>query len=570
MEPLAPPSNEAEQRRRFILLLTVRASVVSALLGSTIFFNIRSGLPGLSPTQLILYSLAGAVFFMTVGYAVWLRGGPRSLGLHVQIQVVFDVLVSGLLVYITGGLESPFTFFFALPIIQTALFFPRRGALMSAGLCCLLLGGLYVLESQGLLPVDLEGRVRIPTEISKVVYLLAFNFALFLTIGWLAGSLGEQLRRTGQELIHSEKEVEALVALNRDIVLSLRSGLLALDDKQRVSLVNPVAEKILGCKVEEVLGTPISGAFPSLASLVAHPNGKNDLANDGAWESDPLARLEAVHLRADGSEVPIGLTLSPLTRANGSVGGTLVHMQDLTRLKAMEEVMKRGERLAALGGMAAVMAHEIRNPLASISGSVQMLGQAGSCSDAEQRLLDIILRETGRLDGLLTDFLAYARPKDPSLTRVDLLALVHDAVEVFVQRKDEGQPKVELSLEPVTLEADADQLRQVLWNLLTNAEQATLGAGTIRVGLRRTRQKEQDWVELDVADDGPGVSEMERDRVFEPFFTTKEKGTGLGLATVAQIVDAHKGTLELTCPAEGGSRFCVRLPLGPAARGVLT
>ncbi len=183
-------TNAAEQRRRFVVMLAVRAAVVTALLGSTVFFTVRSGRPAIAPTQLILYGLAAAVFALTLGYAVWLRRSREPPGIHVQILVAFDVLAASLLVYITGGLESPFTFFYALPIVQTALFSPRRGAILTAGLSCLLLGALFVMESQGLLPVDLEGRVRIPPSTSKAVYLLAFNYLVFLAIGWLAGSLG--------------------------------------------------------------------------------------------------------------------------------------------------------------------------------------------------------------------------------------------------------------------------------------------------------------------------------------------------------------------------------------------
>ncbi len=545
----AEPPAEAEQRRRFVLLLAVRAAVITALLGSTLFFSLRSGPSGYSLTRVILYGLAGAVFALTVGYAVWLRLGRGRLGVHIQVQVVFDVLIASVLVYITGGLESPFTFFYALPIIQTAVFFPRRGALMTAGLSCLLLGGLYVLESQGLVPVDLEGRVRIGPSASKVVYLLAFNYAVFLVIAWLAGGLGEQLRQKGLELRQTEEEVEALVALNRDIVLSLRSGLLALDPVHRVSVMNPVAEAILGCAAKQAVGQPVVDIFPALAGLES-----KEISSDSAIA---LLREEVEHARPDGTRVPVGLTLSPLTRADGLNAGTLVHMQDLTVLKALEVSMKRSERLAALGSMAAVLAHEIRNPLASISGSVQMLQDTVELPAAERKLMDIILRETGRLDVLLSDFLSYARPKEPRLARTDLADLVGETLQVFEQREQALRPRIEPALDAVALRVDADQIRQVMFNLLNNADQALEGRGEIRVALRA----EDGAAVLEVSDDGPGVDPALRERIFEPFVSSKEQGTGLGLATVQQIVEAHGGSVALTCPETGGSTFTIRLPL---------
>jgi two-component system sensor histidine kinase PilS (NtrC family) len=538
-------------------MLAVRAAVVTALLASTLYFNIRSGLPGLSLTRVILYGLAAAVLILTVSYALWLRTHRKPLGLHIQIQVIFDVLTASLLSYITGGLESPFTFFYALPIIQTAVFFPRRGAMLTAGLACLLLGGLYVLESQGLMPVDLEGRVRSSLSTSKVVYLLAFNYAVFLAIAWLAGGLGEQLRRAGQELRETEEEVETLVALNRDIVLSLRSGLLALNPAHLVSLVNPVGEEILGCSAAEVLNEPGLEVFPELASLAPWKRAEQSEGREAATRH----RLEVVHRRPDGTRVPVGLTLSPLSRADGEPAGTLVHMQDLTQFKAMEESMRRAERMAAVGGMAAVLAHEIRNPLASISGSVQVLRGAASVGDADLRLMDIILRETKRLDQLLSDFLRFTRPAEPKRQPTDLKKLVADTVEVFAQRPDAAGHRLVCDLQPIEGQVDPDQIRQVLWNLLSNAEQALATQGRIAVRLAREEDSQvgsQIWIE--VADDGPGVAPQERERIFEPFVTSKEKGTGLGLATVHKIVEAHGGSIELACPDGGGSRFRVRLP----------
>ncbi len=223
--------------------------------------------------------------------------------------------------------------------------------------------------------------------------------------------------------------------------------------------------------------------------------------------------------------------------------------------------MKKAERMAALGGMAAVIAHEIRNPLASISGSVQMLGSAPGASEGDLRLMDIILRETGRLDSLLTDLLNFARPKEPKIVSTDLKQLVAETVEVFFRRDGGGRPEVTCDLQPVRASVDPDQIRQVLFNLLSNADQAVDGQGRVFINLRIEDDRQAGPRALvEVGDDGPGIPAGERERIFEPFYTTKGQGTGLGLATVGRIVEAHGGTIELRCPEEGGSWFAIRVP----------
>ncbi len=547
-----------EQRRRFFFLLVVRAAVVTALLGSTLYFNIHSGHKGLTLTRVLLYALAAAVFVLTLVYGIWIKKIRGPLGFHLQFQVIFDVIVASLLVYITGGIESPFTFFYALPIIQTAVFFPRRAAVLTAGLGCLLLGGLYVLENQGFLPVDLEGRLSPVPGALRVSYLLAFNYSVFFAIAWLAGSLADQLRQTGRELQQTEREVESLVALNRDIVQSLRSGLIALDENNRIALLNPVAETILGVYAQQCDGKDVGEVFSEMKQFL----GDMDTSSGRNLESKTVPmRMEVEHKRQDGSVLPVGLTMSPLTSTDGKAIGTLVHMQDLTEIKAMEKEKKLSDRMAAVGTMAAVMAHELRNPLASMSGASQMLKDVAGLSDADKKLMDIIMRETSRLDDLLSDFLKYARPKDPKMKKGDLRDTVAETLHSFEQRSGCSGLQIESELDPCMAFFDSDHITQVLMNLLVNAEQATDGCGKIFVrSYKKVDENHRHWSVVDVSDDGPGIPPELGERIMEPFVTTRERGTGLGLAIVVQIVEAHSGVLEVQGLEKGGSLFRVMLP----------
>ena len=541
-------SPDPRLRSRLALMLGVRFLVITALLGSSLFFDLRSGRE-LSGTQWLLYDVVAGFYVMTLLYGLWLRFGrpaEKTLEINLQGQVLLDVGLATLLVYLTGGVESPFTFFYALPIINTAISFGRRRAMWIAGLSCVCLGTLFVLENQGLLPVDLEGRVGDPPDATRVVYLLALNDSVFFAIAWLAGSLGEQLQKTGRELVATEQDLVALMALTRDIVTSLRSGLMALDEQDMVSLLNPVAEEIVGYKAGEALDQSVRDVFPELERLLDERRDKG---------RDILERAEVMHGREGSGAIPVGLTLSPLYNADGTVG-TLVHMQDLTDLKAMEASMQRAERLATLGRMAAGIAHEIRNPLASISGSVQMLKQEPGDAESGGRLMDIILRETDRLDKLLSDFLAYARPRPPRLTPSRIDVIVRETVEMFQSRPDCSQQDVKLDLKQVEARIDQDQFRQVVWNLLSNASEALSSGGVILVQV----VVEQDWVQGQVGDDGPGVDEEIAENIFEPFFTTKDLGTGLGLASVRQIAEAHGGSVALRPSSLGGAEFVFRVP----------
>lgn len=543
------PANQ-EKRRQFLILLFSRVALISALLGSTIFFNLRGNLSFLSASQLMLYGIVAAVYLGTAASLVWLKFGRLNIGLHIQGQIIFDVLVAAMLVYLTGGVESPFSFFLALPVIVTTVFSSRRGTFLTAGLSCLVLGAVFILENRGILPSMPEGRVAPAPATGRVVYLLVLNYTAFFAIAWLSGTLGEQLKRTGRKLEKTEIDLARVEALNRDIVQSLLSGLMVVDPRGKVSRLNPVAGRILGVDPERVTEQTASEIFPPLADALV------SLAKDGGLRSEVELFREK-----DGARVPVGVTLSVLRNKNGEDAGTLVHMQDLTERRQLEASVRRAERLAALGKMAASMAHEIRNPLASMSGAVQMLSKTPSFADADRRLAEIILRETRRLDVLLTDFLAYARPREPRLQQCDLRKLVEETVSVYAESNvgKQKSPRLTTELAELSARVDADQIRQVLWNLLKNAVEAAPGQVQVRLRSAAGDDGERRAV-IEVMDDGPEIAKDIRDRIFDPFFTTKEDGSGLGLATVNRIVGAHGGGVSLDTPAGGGNRFVVSLP----------
>jgi two-component system sensor histidine kinase PilS (NtrC family) len=326
-------------------------------------------------------------------------------------------------------------------------------------------------------------------------------------------------------------------------VRSIGSGILTVDESGCITYLNPAAEVLTGRSNATARGQPLSSVVPELAEAVANHEGRG--------------RDEVRVRTAEGKSRILGFAIAPLAGKLGQV----VLFQDLTELRQMEDAMRRSQRLTVVGGLAAGLAHEIRNPLASMCGSIEILGGSPRLDSQERKLMHVVLSEAERLEALVRDFLAFARPPPPTLRPIDGGREVAETVELF--RAQAAGRGIELEAEAeaaVLVRADARQFRQVLWNLLGNAADATAAGGHVRV--RLSRQGRQAL--LEVTDSGEGISEDDLERIFDPFFTTKERGTGLGLAIVHRIVEAHGGELSVRSEPGRGSTFTVALPLAEA------
>jgi two-component system sensor histidine kinase PilS (NtrC family) len=357
----------------------------------------------------------------------------------------------------------------------------------------------------------------------------------------LASYLADALRRAGEQLAQREGDLAAITALHESIVQSVTSGLVTLDLHGRVTFLNHAGEQMLGLSARELKAAADVGWLSSF--------GKD------------TARGETDYVVPDGQRLRLGYSSFRLLGREGEAVGTAVIFQDLTQLRAMEERVARSERLADLGRLAAGLAHELRNPLASMMGAQELLAQAPGLDDENRRLMEIALRESSRLEQLVTRFLEFARPAPPRRTPCDLGALTEETLEAF--RNDPAAARIDLerNLARARTEADPDQIRQVLWNLLLNAAQAAGDPDHGRPGhVRVACGEDGEGAFLVVDDDGPGIPPEHRERIFLPFFTTKPLGTGLGLANVHQLVDAHGGTISLETSPAGGARFWVWFP----------
>ncbi len=550
-EPPAPVSNPPAVdtlHRKLLALTGARMLVGTALLGATAWLTLGSSEELLRGVEGLLYGIIASIYLGSLISIFFLRAG-RYLKQIAYAQIAGDVAAATALVYLTGGAESIFTILYPLAIVNGAIGLSRRGAYIASGCSALAFLLLVVATEKGFIssPVYTE-HPAIATP--RLLLTLAANLSAFLLTAALAGYLADalvgarsQLRREEEKRERAESELSALSALHQNITRSISSGILTIDGAQRITYLNPAGEEIAGRKLPEVQGRSLRELFPALARAVV--------------EERQEGRGETVLERADGSHRVIGFSLAPLVDAGTpSLPGFVAVFQDLTGLRRMEEQMRRADRLAAVGQLAAGLAHEIRNPLASMSGSIELLAGNARLDDKDRRLMQIVLRESERLELLVRDFLNFARPKQTELARVTLAPLVEEVLQVF-----EGSAKHALSLSReldggAAVRGDEAQLRQVLWNLLRNAADAVSSGGEVKVGVL-ARDGE---VRLEVKDTGVGIGPEERARIFEPFFSTKERGSGLGLATVHRIIEAHGGRIELESEPGRGSTFSVILP----------
>jgi two-component system sensor histidine kinase PilS (NtrC family) len=389
-----------------------------------------------------------------------------------------------------------------------------------------------------------------------------------LLVALLASVLLRDLRRTDEDLAKSRLDLGRLRRLHERTVGSLLSGLLTTDREGRVTSFNPEAERITGRDAASVIGLSLDEVLPGARARVL------------AASEDP----SGIRLRARmpfrnprGETLHLGLSGSILRELDGSPGGHVVIFQDVTDVVRMELELRRSERLAAVGQLSAAIAHEIRNPLAAISGSIQMLHATASPAgdDESRRLMEIVLRETRRLNALITDFLQYARPGPAKLERVALGELAEEIVKMLENARASGvEIRCDVPAE-LAVRGDAGQIRQVLWNLCRNALQAMPEGGALEISARgdtasaaqasdeegrNARDEGEGAIEIVVRDAGVGMPPEVLERIFDPFFTTKTEGTGLGLATVHRIVEAHGGSLRVESAPGLGSTFRVRLP----------
>jgi two-component system, NtrC family, sensor histidine kinase PilS len=527
--------------QRLKTLMGIRLVMVTTLLLTAVYVeSVSEYLLPFNP----FYLLIATTYALTIGHAIALRSMRSEAGL-VFLQVIGDLLMITGLVYLTGGGRAGFILLYPISVLTGSVLLFRGGGLALAAIATLLYAGLLGAVRAGLVPPEGLSDILF-LERKAVLYSVFVTGVACATVAFIGSYLSESLHTAGERLQEAAGQMADLQKLNEMIVNSIHSGLMTVDEERRVLFVNEFGERILGRDVSSLRGQRLEAVFGPALGPERVPRART---------AD--SRVEIAHTAPDGSERELGLAISPLVAGEG---GYLLVFQDLTEIKRLERQVRVREKLAAVGEMAAQLAHEIRNPLGSISGSAQVLLSDAEISSQQAQLLDIIRKESKRLSDSLSQFLLQTRAPAALDIPVDLRELIDEAV-TLLRNSPEVRPEHSVEFEadagPHRCLADRDKIAQVFWNLARNGLEAMPDGGRLVVRLA----SRGDEVVLSVRDEGRGLAREEQRRIFEPFRSGTSMGTGLGLAIVYRIIREHRGDIIVRSVPARGTEFEIHLPL---------
>jgi two-component system sensor histidine kinase PilS (NtrC family) len=540
--------------RRLLTHIAVRLAAATILLGAALAWDLR--VPGVFAVNpfFVLIALIYGVSLVFIASLRFVEGSRWLTDLHFAIDVV---MVSATIV-LTGGIASLFTSLYVLPIIAASTIQFRRGALKVAALSALFYSGIvlaqYAQTSGWMAPML---GIALGDELPRSMvaqYTVGLNVFGLFAVAFLSGSLADRLRRADVQLVQTSEELADLQAFNQYVIDNLVSGLATSDAENRLLTFNRSASVITGHALESVVGREAGEILQLPAGFVA--------ALDEELVRTRSKRTDFQYHRADGRVIDLGLSVAQLPLPDGR-RGYLYTFQDVTDLKRLERGAQMQTRLAAVGEMAAGIAHEIRNPLASMSGSMQILRQELPLSVDQAQLMDIVLKESERLNATIRSFLAYARPQRFEMQHLDLREIVQDAATLLRNSTEVGERhtiEVDIPQDEVIVEADENQIRQIVWNLATNGLRAMPQGGSLRLTAVREESDGMFAGVLTVTDNGVGMAAEEIDGIFQPFRGSFSKGTGLGLAIVHRIITDYGARVDVQSQPGHGTTFRVTFP----------
>src|SRR5581483_11204500 len=532
-----------DERQWLAWLVKVRIIILTFLLGlelaiaqfTPVAFPIR-----LFVTIILLWYTISVFYLLLLSF--WQEYRVQSL-----LQVLTDMVLVSLVIYATGGVDSSFNFLYPLVIIVACILLPRSWAYLSAALAFILYGTVLELTFFEVIPSYSTTHV----EVKSLQAIILVNLFGYLAVAYLAGHLATKLRQVDVKLKDTSGALENLQVLHESIIQSISGGLITTGLDGHLTFVNSAAQKLLDSSEHELIGQAIQQLFldplPQIDS------------------ESPHAEVRAV--LPNGFRKTFRVLVSELSNAEGRPSGYVYTFDDLTEIRRLEREIRMQDRLAAVGRLAAAIAHEIRNPLTSIAGAVHLLSAVPDLTDEHRQLLQIVTRESERLNGIITDFLAYSRGRQYQFKKIDVLPLLEDTLTLLQHRLSAEERPIRIerrySANQAWTLADGDKLKQVFWNFCENAVRAMPEGGTLTVSVEATEK----FCELSFADTGPGMSPQTIEKIFEPFQSQFEGGTGLGLAIVYQIVQAHEDKVWARSKLGEGCTFVLRMHKA-AAEGV--
>jgi two-component system, NtrC family, sensor histidine kinase PilS len=553
-------------RRKLQGLLLFRLLVGVFFLLLTILVQSRQDVDLLAGHLQPLYYFAAILFVFTI-VGSWRLPRIRNLRRFAYVQITFDVLAVTVLVYLSGGVDSIYSFLYMPVIMSAAVLLMRKGSMWIASLSTLCYGAMLDLQFFGWIrPFNMISGSSYLGDSGNYFHILLMNICAFYLVAYVSGYLAEELEHSSQRILAQQQDLRRLEMINHNIVQSINSGLLTVDLQGAIQHVNRHAQDILGLSLNEVAQRSIEVVFPGLESELVLPEEADSYRVQVA-----VGRKEMRYSKPTGENLYLGYTVSALQDFARRCFGWIINFQDLTAIREMETHIQRMERLALAGKIAAEIAHEIKNPLAAMSGSMQMLQQETHHDPSLVPLTDIVCREIERINTLVSDFLWLAK-SPPKADRVQPLPVCQTIMDTIglMKRQQEISSHYKVStyfeVEPI-VQMDPYIFQQMLWNLFRNALEAMPDGGELMVRVRPySNQAEpglcaRQQIRIDVQDSGCGISPELQEKIFEPFFTTKEKGTGLGLSTVYQLLQGCGGRIEIHSEPGRGSTFSMVFPL---------
>lgn len=539
--------------------MVLRVVFLTGFVGLIFAFQNRVGFYGsLVPLSIVI----GIAYFLSLIYAIAFKWVSSSLS--ASFQVTGDLFVVGGIIYTTGGLDSPFSILYLFVIIATSVLLPRTACYLAASGASIIYGLLVDLEYFNVIkPASLFVETHVSFESGYGFYIIALNIASYYSVAYLSSILSHRLRTIKEELALTSTDLKKLQAFHKNVVQNMGNGLITTDIQGRVTSVNRAATEITGYSLEESLDHSLD------VLLTLHD--LENLFRDPASKFFPR-QIEGECKQKDGTTIIIRMKVSRLENQEEQTQGYICVFEDLTEIEAMQVKISRAEQLAAVGRFSAGLAHEIRNPLTSLSGSIQVLSKGLKLNTNFRKLMTIVLRETDRLNSIVTAFLHYAQPRqDRKNTVVDITQIIQDAI-VLIKNSDEYVPSLKIEFESrsghMLIQGNEEEIKRLIWNLCINGLQSMSSkGGSLKVSLTSDLNnnsieafQNQNGILLTVKDEGCGIPPDQINNIFDPFYTTKENGVGLGLATVYQIIQKNDAKIDVQSQIDKGTSFFVFFP----------
>ncbi|MFH1674539.1 MAG: ATP-binding protein [Pseudomonadota bacterium] len=530
-----------------------RVAIVTFLFGIAAFIQIKGTESLPAPSLTSVYFIITTTYFLSFLYLILLKR-IKSLKINVYIQAICDVTLITVLVHATGGIESVYSVLYPLVIIYSALFLAKKGGIVLASASSLLYGLLLDLEYYGIIHPIYSPSWEYDFSAGDVLSRIFIHIVSFYIVAFLVSFVAEQEKSARSLLAEKESEFYQLDLLHRSIIESVSAGIITINLQRNIKSFNKAAEEITGLLFSEVTGKRIDKVFPGFSEIL-------DKIKDQKSEKEAISRAEIIVPGESDKSIVLGFSVSPLINSKKEEIGEIVIFQDLTATKEMEKEVEKSKRLALIGEMAAGLAHEVRNPLAALCGSIQMLQKNLTLDATNERLMQIVLRGRDQLENLVKNFLLLARPNLSDREEINIKNIIDDVIESLRNGPDWHENiKVVIKLcNPADIYGNKTEMQQMFWNLVLNAVQSMPDGGSLKIETKLIDDGMR-WLEIKISDSGYGIKEEDHGKVVEPFYTTKERGTGLGLAIVSRIIESHGGRIKIESELGKGMSCIVLLP----------